>query len=108
MKKHCKILATVGPASRSVERLEAMIRAGTNLFRLNFSHGDHDYHRESLENIRNAAERTGLFVGVLQDISGPKVRIGKLRRDVTLQVGDRIELSARRWWGISWSPITWW
>ena len=91
MKKHCKILATVGPACRSVERLEAMIHAGTDLFRLNFSHGDHDYHRESLENIRQVAERRGLFVGVLQDISGPKVRIGKLKRDVTLQVGDIIE-----------------
>jgi pyruvate kinase len=91
MKKHCKILATVGPACRSVDRLEEMIRAGANLFRLNFSHGDHEYHRVSLENIRKAAERTGLFVGVLQDISGPKVRIGKLRHDVTLQVGDKIE-----------------
>jgi len=91
MKKHCKILATVGPSCRETEILEAMMRAGVNLFRLNFSHGDHAYHRQSLENIRTAAEKSGFFVGVLQDISGPKVRIGKLRQDVTLQVGDRIE-----------------
>ena len=91
MKKHCKILATVGPACRDEEKLEEMIRAGVNLFRLNFSHGDHDYHAESLANIRKAAERTGLFVGILQDISGPKVRIGKLKHDVTLQVGDIVE-----------------
>ncbi len=91
MKKHCKILATVGPACHSVDRLEAMIRAGVNLFRLNFSHGDHDYHTSSLKMIREASRRTGYFVGILQDISGPKVRIGKLKRDVTLQVGDIIE-----------------
>jgi len=91
MKKHCKILATVGPSCRSEAKLEAMIRAGVNLFRLNFSHGDHEYHRVSLEHIRKAAERTGLFVGVLQDISGPKVRIGKLKHDVMLQVGDIVE-----------------
>ncbi len=91
MKKHCKILATVGPACRSEETLEAMIRSGVNLFRLNFSHGDHDFHRESLERIREVAKRCGLFVGVLQDISGPKVRIGKLEEDVTLQSGDIIE-----------------
>jgi len=92
LKKHCKILATIGPRSQSIETLTAMIRAGANLFRLNFSHGDHDYHRLSLENIRKAARETGRYVGVLQDISGPKVRIGKLERDVTLQPGDIIEL----------------
>ena len=91
MKKHCKILATVGPACRSVERLEAMVKAGVNLFRLNFSHGDYDFHRESLEMIREVQKRTGLFIGVLQDISGPKIRIGKLKRDVTLVPGDAVE-----------------
>ena len=92
MKKHCKILATVGPACQTADRLTEMIRAGVNLFRLNFSHGDHAYHLKSLEAIREASRRTGLHVGVLQDISGPKVRIGKLEKDLFLEVGDRIEL----------------
>ncbi len=91
MKKHCKILATVGPACRSEERLEAMVKAGVNLFRLNFSHGDYDFHRESLEMIRNVQKKTGLFIAVLQDISGPKIRIGKLKEDVTLVPGDIVE-----------------
>ncbi|ADV47157.1 pyruvate kinase [Nitratifractor salsuginis] len=91
MKKHCKILATVGPACHSVERLKEMLQAGVNLFRLNFSHGDHAYHLESLEMIREASRQQGIYVGVLQDISGPKVRIGKLKKDVFLEIGDKIE-----------------
>ncbi|WP_456430858.1 pyruvate kinase [Nitratifractor sp.] len=91
MKKHTKILATVGPASQSVETLKEMLRAGANLFRLNFSHGDYAYHEKSLANIRKAADELGIYVGVLQDISGPKVRIGKLEKDVILEPGDRIE-----------------
>ncbi|WP_457606907.1 pyruvate kinase [Nitratifractor sp.] len=91
MKKHCKILATVGPACQSEEKLEAMVKEGVDLFRLNFSHGDHDYHSKTLELIRGVEKRLGRFIGVLQDISGPKVRIGKLRHDVTLVPGDRIE-----------------
>lgn len=91
MKKHTKILATVGPASESVETLEKMIRAGVNVFRLNFSHGTHDYHEANLRRIHEAAGRCGLIIGVLQDISGPKVRIGELEGNVELAPGDRIE-----------------
>ncbi len=90
MKKHTKILATVGPSSADTETLEKMMRAGANLFRLNFSHGDHAYHEQNLRNIREAASRCGLIVGVLQDISGPKVRIGEIEGTVTLRRGDRI------------------
>ncbi len=91
MKKRTKILATVGPASDSLEQLEALIRAGVNVFRMNFSHGTHDYHAEVLKRIRLAMENTGLIVGVLQDISGPKVRVGKLEEDFLLKNGDRLE-----------------
>ena len=91
MKKHCKILATVGPACHTVEKLEEMVLQGVNLFRLNFSHGDHEFHRTSLEMIREVQKRTGLFVAVLQDISGPKIRIGKLKEDLTLVPGDLVE-----------------
>lgn len=91
MKKRTKVLATVGPASDSMEQLEALIRAGVNVFRMNFSHGTHDYHAGVLKRIRQAMENTGLIVGVLQDISGPKVRVGKLEEDFLLEKGDRLE-----------------
>jgi pyruvate kinase len=93
MKKHTKVLATVGPACDSLPMLEAMIRAGVNVFRLNFSHGSRDYHKELLTRIRQAMQNTGLIVGVLQDISGPKVRIGRLRHDFMLTNGDRLLFS---------------
>ena len=91
MKKRTKILATVGPASDSLEQLEALIRAGVNVFRMNFSHGTHAYHEEVLKRIRQAMVNTGFIVGVLQDISGPKVRVGKLDEDFLLKSGDILE-----------------
>ena len=59
--------------------IEGLIKAGANMFRLNFSHGSHEYHLETLNNIRTAMKNVGKTVGVLQDISGPKVRIGDLK-----------------------------
>ena len=94
MKKRTKILATVGPASDSLEKLEALIKAGVNVFRMNFSHGTHSYHEEVLKNIRKAMHNTGLIVGVLQDISGPKIRIGKLEEDFNLLPGDILEFTS--------------
>ncbi|WP_428023530.1 pyruvate kinase [Arcobacter sp.] len=91
MKKRTKILATLGPASDSVEMIEKLILAGANMFRLNFSHGDHDYHLSTLTNIRTAMKNTGITVGVLQDISGPKVRIGNLKEPFELFRGDEIK-----------------
>ncbi|MBD3799082.1 pyruvate kinase [Sulfuricurvum sp.] len=91
MQKRTKIIATVGPSSDTVETLSALIRAGVNVFRLNFSHGTHEYHSQVLANIRTAMRETGLIVGVLQDISGPKIRIGKLKEEFYLEAGDRID-----------------
>ncbi len=88
MKKRTKIVATLGPASDSLEMITALIRAGVNLFRLNFSHGSHEYHSEVLGRIRQAVSDTGLITGVLQDISGPKIRVGKLEDDFVLRSGD--------------------
>lgn len=92
MQKRTKILATVGPSSQSVDILSAMIRAGVNVFRLNFSHGTHEYHLGVLKNIRQAMAETGLIVGVLQDICGPKIRIGMLKEEFNLQPRDIIDL----------------
>ena len=91
MKKRTKILATIGPASDSSEMIESLMRAGVNVFRLNFSHGTHEYHYDVLQKIKEAEKKTGLFVGVLQDISGPKIRVGKLENPFELESGDKIE-----------------
>lgn len=90
MDKKTKILATVGPASDSIPVLEGLIRAGVNVFRMNFSHGTHEYHSQTLKNIRQASENVKIKVGVLQDICGPKVRVGKLQEDFHLKEGDTI------------------
>lgn len=91
MKKRTKILATVGPSSESIEILTAMIHAGVNVFRLNFSHGTHEYHLGVLNTIRAAIKETGLRVGILQDISGPKIRIGILKTSFHLIPDDIID-----------------
>ena len=91
MKKRTKILATIGPASNSLETIEKLIRAGVNVFRLNFSHGSYESHYEVLQRIRQAEKNTGLLTGVLQDISGPKIRVGKLEEPFELEKDDVIE-----------------
>lgn len=91
MTKRTKILATIGPASHSLEVIEALISAGVNVFRLNFSHGTHEYHSGVLQKIRQAEKNTGLMTGVLQDISGPKIRIGELEKPFHLEENDLIE-----------------
>ncbi len=88
--KKTKILATLGPASNTVEIIEGLIKAGANMFRLNFSHGSHEYHSETLKNIRTAMDNLKVTIGVLQDISGPKVRIGELKEQFELFIGDEI------------------
>jgi pyruvate kinase len=92
MEKKTKILATLGPASHSVEIIEGLIKAGANMFRLNFSHGSHEYHLQTLNNIKKAMKNLNTVVGVLQDISGPKVRIGDLKEPFELKKGDIITL----------------
>ncbi|MFV0480709.1 MAG: pyruvate kinase [Campylobacteraceae bacterium] len=91
MEKKTKILATVGPASDSVEILEGLIKAGVNVFRLNFSHGSHEYHSQTLKNIKEAEKKVGRRVGVLQDLCGPKIRVGKLKSDFELKQNDILE-----------------
>ncbi|MBU0924699.1 pyruvate kinase [bacterium] len=90
MEKRTKILATLGPASHSIEIIEGLIKAGANMFRLNFSHGSHEYHLETLQNIRTAMKNLNKTVGILQDISGPKVRIGDLKEPFELYRDDVI------------------
>src|SRR5476651_89247 len=92
--RHTKIIATVGPASDSEPILDALIAAGTDIFRLNFSHGTHDSHAATFARVRAASRRAGREVAILQDLSGPKIRTGLLEggTSITLTPGDAITI----------------
>ncbi|ECL0430369.1 pyruvate kinase [Campylobacter jejuni] len=91
MLKKTKIVATVGPASEKEEILRQMIINGVNVFRLNFSHGTHEYHKKNLDSIRKVAKELHIRIGILQDISGPKIRTGELKEPFELKKGDRLD-----------------
>ena len=88
-----KIVATIGPASREPEKLKALLLAGVNVCRLNFSHGTHDEHSEVLARIRTISEELDLPVAILQDLSGPKIRISEVDSNNALLVdGEEVLL----------------
>src|SRR5512133_4137056 len=74
--RSAKIVATLGPASSSPERLRALFDAGVDVFRLNFSHGTHDQKRQLFHDIRQVEADTGRPIGILADLQGPKLRLG--------------------------------
>lgn len=76
-----KIVCTIGPASSSYEKIEKMIQGGMDVARLNFSHGSHEKHCQVIENIRQASLKTNESVAILQDLGGPKIRIGKIEKE---------------------------
>ena len=92
--RHTKIIATMGPASKDVHIVEALIAAGVNVFRLNFSHGSHEAHSASIDTIRSVSARLGQQVAILQDLSGPKIRTGRIQGGGPLQLtpGDRLQI----------------
>jgi pyruvate kinase len=91
MLKRTKIVATVGPACGSQEKLSALIAAGVDVFRINFSHGDEAQRGEFLKNIRAAEEEVGRPVAICGDLCGPKIRVGMIRGgEVGLQAGSEI------------------
>jgi pyruvate kinase len=104
-----KIVATIGPASRDPEVLERMINAGMDVARLNFAHGSEEEHAETVGQIRAAAERAGREVAVLQDIPGPKLRIGAVSGDLALlEVGREVVLTGEQIEGDSRRlPVAW-
>ena len=87
--RRTKIVATIGPASRDPEVLVRMVAAGMDVARLNFSHGSHEEHHEVAALVRQASQRAGRPVAILQDLPGPKIRIGALEDEtMPLRVGD--------------------
>jgi pyruvate kinase len=93
--RRTKIVATIGPASRDPETLTRMVQAGLDVARLNFSHGNREIHAENAERIRAAAASVGRQVAILQDLPGPKLRIGALENDIAeLKPGETLVLHA--------------
>ena len=92
--RHTKIVATVGPSSDSDDSIRALIAAGVDVFRLNFSHGTHETHGAAITRIRAAADAADRQVAIMQDLSGPKIRTGELKdhAPVNLQAGDSLRV----------------
>ena len=86
--RRTKIISTIGPASDTDDAVRALIAAGTDVFRLNFSHGPHEQHRASAQRIRRAAEEAGRVVALMQDLSGPKIRTGNLEGNQPIQLTE--------------------
>ncbi len=93
--RRTKIVATVGPASSEPRMLEALVAAGADIFRLNFSHGDHELHAQAIAAARQVADAAGRAVAILQDLSGPKIRVGSLASGggVLLEDGARLVIT---------------
>ena len=96
MSRHTKIVATLGPASSSPEVLERLVLAGIDVVRMNFSHGSSEDHLARATAVREIARRLGRTVGILGDLQGPKIRVGRFADGkITLAVGDIFILDAR-------------
>ncbi|MCW8108654.1 pyruvate kinase [Alteromonas ponticola] len=95
MTRRTKILATLGPATDSLEKIQAIIAAGANVMRMNFSHGQAEDHIERANRVRQAAKNLGVHVAILGDLQGPKIRVARFKENsIMLQEGDEFVLDA--------------
>lgn len=95
MDRFAKIVCTLGPSSNTRETIQALINAGMDVARLNFSHGTHEGHEKLIDLIRAISEESGMAITILQDLQGPKLRIGKLPGgSMELKAGDQVSLSS--------------
>lgn len=92
--RHTKIIATLGPASRDPAVIDALFAAGVNIVRLNFSHGTQSDHAARFHQVREASARAGKYIAILQDLSGPKIRTGRLEggKPLPLRAGDALTI----------------
>ena len=91
--RNAKIVATLGPSSRDRAVLNDLFEAGADVFRLNFSHGSHDDHRRTYNTIRELEQEHDRPIGILQDLQGPKLRVGRLKNGaIHLTRGERFRL----------------
>jgi pyruvate kinase len=94
--RRTKIIATLGPASESAAMLGRLIDAGVDVVRINMSHGDHAFHRRTVQRVRRLAKRAGRHVAVLMDLCGPKIRVGRLQGgSIRLEAGDEVTVTTR-------------
>jgi pyruvate kinase len=100
MDRKCKIVATIGPASQDYGSLEQLIKTGVNVIRLNFSHGKQEEHKAVIEKTREISARLGLPVGILQDLQGPKLRIGLLKSALILKEDELYALVPQEFYKI--------
>ena len=93
--RHTKIVATLGPATNSQQGIRELVGAGVDVFRLNFSHGTQEAHREVIARIRQAATESGRAIAILQDLSGPKIRTGLLQdgAPIKLVAGETLRIA---------------
>jgi len=95
--KKTKIVATIGPVTSSEEKLTELLQAGMNIMRFNFSHGDFAEHQVKVDNGKKASQKTGIPVAFLQDLGGPKIRIGDFNKEiVTLKEGETFTLTTEK------------
>src|SRR5262245_13761221 len=95
-RRRTKIVATLGPASSDAEVIEALIRAGVDVFRLNMSHGTHEDHGIAFGRVRATAARLGSPVAVLADLCGPRLRVGRFAGgQITLSEGESVVVTTR-------------
>lgn len=90
--KLTKIVCTIGPASEKKETIKKLLKAGMNVARLNFSHGTHRHHAKLIRNIRAAAKEFGEPIAIIQDLQGPRIRIGELADNVEIKKGETVVL----------------
>jgi pyruvate kinase len=93
--RRTKIIATLGPATEGETKLEALIRAGVDIVRLNMAHASHDWTRQTIRRIRAASERTGREVAVMMDIKGPEIRTGDLAAPLELRAGEVFDFTVK-------------
>ena len=88
--RRTKIVATIGPATESAHQITKLVEAGATTFRLNFSHGDHDEHAQRIKTIRKVSDQLGIHIAILQDLQGPKIRLGRFQNGpVNVKNGEK-------------------
>ena len=97
LNRRTKIVATIGPATESPENIAKLIKAGATTFRLNFSHGDHSEHQKRIRTIREVSKELGVYIGILQDLQGPKIRLGRFKEGpIILKTGETFALTSNQ------------
>ena len=91
-----KVISTLGPSSRDEKTIDALVKAGMDVVRINFSHGIYDEIRETIAVVRKVSSETGIPIAILGDLAGPKIRIGELEQEsVMLSAGEELTITTR-------------